>query len=234
MKKNSIKSVFLALSGLLLFAAGFSANEQEDRYQHLEDLKDENMVYYTRIYQIVEHYPDFKYNSVYDDDGELKNVIVEGVDNDIDRKRLAVLIYDYKKGQEQMIDIPARAGIYYATRVEAEPKMGWRSFFQELHTNIEYPEDAKEWGAEGNLIIEFVIDEEGEIDRLKATEVDITAVMDTHVEELKEVAKQAILETSGQWEPARVNGEPVASRAVIPVTFRVEPFPSFPHFGTVD
>lgn len=39
---------------------------------------------------------------------------------------------------------------------------------------------------------------------------------------------EAALETSGNWEPSRVNGEPVASWAVIPVIFKIEPYPQLP------
>ena len=48
------------------------------------------------------------------------------------------------------------------------------------------------------------------------------------MKDLKEEARQAVLATSGGWEPAMVNGKPVASWVVVPVIFKMEPDPTLP------
>lgn len=85
--------------------------------------------------------------------------------------------------------------IYQIVDEEAEPKEGYRAFYNNLYDNLEYPEDAKEWGAEGNVFVKFIVDSNGEIAYITATE-DIEASIDKHVKALKEAAKEAVMATS--------------------------------------
>lgn len=221
-KELKISNVFF-LSFLICLTGSFAFAQE---YQNLEDLQDENMVYYTEIYRIVDDYPEFEYRYIYSD-GEVEKVIVENVDDEMDRKKLEVLIYELKKNREAQKNIPTRTGVYYCVDEEAEPEEGFRTFYNNLYENLSYPEEAREWGAEGNVYVKFIVDSEGEIDFMKATE-DIEASTDRYVKDLKEAAMEAVLATSGNWEPARVSGVPVASWAVIPVIFKIEPYPQLP------
>lgn len=224
MKTKKLRIVNALFLSLLISLSGSFALAQE--YQDLEDLQDENISYYTEIYRIVDEYPDFEYKYVYSD-GELEKVIVKNVDEEMDKKRLEVLIYDLKKNKMELKGRPTRTGVYYSVDEEAEPAQGYRTFYNQLYENLEYPEEAKEWGAEGNVFVKFVVDSEGEIAFMTAA-ADVEASVDQHVKELKKAAKEAVRATSGSWEPAEVNGVPVASWAVIPVIFKVEPYPYMP------
>ena len=221
-KKNRIVNALLL--SILIGLSGSMALAQE--YPDLEDLQDQNARYYTQIYRIVDEYPDFQYRYVYAD-GEVVDVIVENVDEEMDKKRLEVLLYNLKKNKEKMKDIPTRTGVYYSVDDEAEPEEGYRTFYNNLYEHLEYPEEAKEWGAEGNVFVKFIVDSNGEIAYITATE-DIEASMDKHVDALKEAAKEAVMATSGNWQPARVDDVPVASWAVVPVIFKVEAYPHMP------
>src|SRR6056297_763221 len=91
----------------------FSQENKEVKFQTLEDLQDKNAVNYTRIYRIVNDYPDFKYKYLYEN-GNVEEVIVKGIDDEMDRKKVEVLILDFKKNKEKMKNIPTRTGIYYS------------------------------------------------------------------------------------------------------------------------
>lgn len=67
-------------------------------------------MHYTRIYRIVNNYPDFKYKYSYDD-GSIEDVIIEDIDDEMDREKVEVLILDYKKNKEKMKNIPTRTGL---------------------------------------------------------------------------------------------------------------------------
>ncbi len=202
---------------------------QEDNgknYQDMEDMEDENMGYIAEIYEIVEEYPDFEYRYVFRD-GEVQKVIIENVEDEKDRKRLEVLIYGFKRNKEKMKGIPTRTGIFYSVDEDPEPKMGYRDFYNELYENLKYPEEAKEWGTEGNVYVKFVVKSNGEIGYMTTTD-DIESTQERYEEDLIQEAKKAIRTTSGDWRPGMVEGVPVASWVVLPVVFRLETYPHMP------
>jgi TonB family protein len=224
MKTAKLRIAHAFLLGMLMSLSGSIALAQN--YRDLEDMQDENMIYYTEIYRILDDYPDFKYRCVYSN-GEVEKVIVENVDNEMDRKRLELLIYDLKKNQEKLRNIPTRTGVYYSVDEMAEPAEGYNTFYSELYNNLEYPEEAKEWGAEGTVFVKFIIDSKGQIPYMTA-DADIESASGQYVKDLEQAAEQAVMATSGEWKPAEVNDVPVASWAVIPVVFKVELTPGMP------
>jgi hypothetical protein len=204
----------------------FSQEDEKVKFQTLEDLQDENTVHYTRIYRIVNNYPDFKYKCTYDD-GKVEGVTIEGIDDEMDREKVRVLILDFKKNKERMKNIPTRTGIYYSVDEEAEPENGYEEFYRTLHTNIDYPKEAVNWPVEGTLYVKFVVGPKGEILYTRADE-DIETIRERYLEQMKESSENAIMETSGHWEPAKVDGKPVASWVIVPVVFDAKTHPMLP------
>ena len=228
MNRKRLNTVITVFTGLMLFMfiSIASAQDNQDRhYQLLEDLQDEYMKLIMEVPRIVVDYPDFKYEYVYGKDGKVEDVIVKGVDDQMDKRRLEVLIFDAAKAKEKMTDIPTRPGIYYSTKQEPEPKVGWDSFYSNLYANLDYPENAKEWGVEGNVFVEFMVNTEGEISIISTSTDNMqNVVIDRHVEDLRNAAREAVLAASGDWEPGRTrDGMPVPSMLTIPVQFRLEP-----------
>jgi hypothetical protein len=96
-------------------------------------------------------------------------------------------------------------------------------------SNLDYPEDAKEWGVEGNVYVKFVVDSNGDISHADTVE-DIDSDVSRFVTEMKENAKKAVMSTSGEWEPAVAHGQEVASWVVLSVSYQIEPNPALPVF----
>ncbi len=233
MKPKKLNLLITVFTGLMLFMHSPVASTQDNQisqYMLLEEMQDEYMEFIKEAPRIAANYPDFEYQYVYDKDGKVEDVIVKGVDDQMDKRRLEVLIFDIVKAKERMTDIPTRAGIYYSPLHEAEPKIGWDSFYTNLYENLEYPEDALEWGVSGNVYVEFVVDLEGEISHMRTTTDNIrNAVIDRHVEDLKNAAKEAVLATSGDWKPGRSrDGIPVPSLVTVPIQFSLELHPKLP------
>lgn len=226
MKKRNLKALTVLFAGILICLPLTTVLAQEYQYQDLEDLQDESVKHYMDIYSIVDAYPDFECRYVFND-GQLEKVIVDGVDNEMDKKRLEVLIFDFKQSKRKMKNIPTRTGIYYSVDKRAEPANGYYDFYMSLQSNLDYPEEAKKQGVEGNVYVKFVVDSNGDISYITASE-DIETNQERFVQDLKAEAKAAIMETSGDWEPAIVNGNKVASWAIIPVVFKIEPHPAVP------
>jgi TonB family protein len=79
-----------------------------------------------------------------------------------------------------------------------------------VKTNVQYPIEAAEEGAQGKVVAQFSINKEGEI-------CDIKIINSVHPALDKEVIR--ILKSSPKWIPAMLNNNPVKQIFVIPVAF---------------
>ncbi len=213
----------------MFLSAGISVNAQEDgtkKYQELEQLQDENMDYLKKIYKITKDYPAFSYKYKLED-GEVKNVKVTGVENELDKKRLEVILFDLKSNKNKMKNTQNRIGVFYSVDKEARPEEGREELMNDIRANLEFPEQAKEYGVEGIVYVKFVVDENGKIPFITAHE-DIEATSDSFVKDLRKEAIAAVKKTSGEWEPAKVDGVDVASLAVVPIRFDFRKDPTIP------
>lgn len=221
MKLNAI--FFLSLL-MLPFVSLTGQDDWTLDYSELEKLQDKNMDYMMQIYRITEDYPAFTYKYNYEN-GKVKKVTVTGVEDEIDRKRLEVILFDLQSNRNKIKHKRNRIGVFYSVDKNAQPKMDEDEFIDEIRSNLSYPEDAKKWGAEGTVFVKFVVDKNGEIPFITASE-NIETSQEHLVKALKKEAISAVKKTSGQWEPGEIDGVPVASLAVVPVKFNVKTDPS--------
>lgn len=222
-----ISGLVTALILLILFSPlqaqqkGESLSESE-----LERLEDRNMNYLIQINEIVKNYPAFSY-SYKMDDGKLQDVVVTGVDNDMDRKKLEVVLFDLKSNRNKMKTTANRMGVFYSVDEEAEFKGGEEALKTSVLSNLEYPHEAKNWGLEGTIFIKFVVDENGSIP-FATTSSNIDTSVEMYLEDLEQQAISALKATSGDWEPAAIDNVQVASLSVLPITFDFEKNPTLP------
>ncbi len=223
------------ITGLLTFifmtftVLGASAQKyMHDDYgiSNLERMEDENMDYLDQIYQIVKDYPAFSYTYNMED-GKVSDVVVEGVDNNLDRKRLEVVLFDLKSNKNMMKNKANRIGVFYSVDEEAEYDNGWKTLKSDVLNNLNYADEVKNWGIEGTVFVKFVVDENGEIPYI-STSTNMDSSMDMYVEKLEKEAAEAIEKTSGKWEPSEVEGEEVASLVIVPITFDIKKNPFLP------
>ena len=231
MKNMFMRKTLNLFSVLILFlfflhSPSFAQNQETvNTISELEELEDRNLEYLKQIHRIVKDYPSFSYNYTIED-GEVKDVKVTGVDDQVDRKRLEVAIFDLKSNKNRMKTKQNRIGVFYSVDKEAE-YAGESDLNRVILDNLEYPQDAKDWGVEGTVYVKFVVDEKGEIP-FATTSSNIETTMEPYVEDLERQAVEAVKATSGDWEPGTVNGVEVSSLAVVPVTFEFEKHPSIP------
>ena len=228
---NSKKSVFkLSVILLIVFSLpGLSTYAQQTKsmsLSELEKLEDENMDYLKQVYKVVKDYPAFSYTYSMEDN-QVQNVTVTGIYSDIERKRLEVILFDLKSKKNMLKNKANRVGVFYSVDEPAAYNGGRDELEREIRNNLEYPFDAKNWGVEGTIFVKFVVDTNGEIPFATA-DSNIETSMEMYLEDLQEQAVSAVKATSGEWEPASVEGVEVASLAVVPVTFDIEKHPSLP------
>jgi len=174
------------------------------------------------IYSIMEEYPEMKYSYKYEGD-EMMGVEITGISNEEEAKNLEELLMTLGKFQNEITNVVEVREVYYVSDEEPEPKMGYDDFYDKIYSNLVYPDEAQNQGVEGTVYVNFVVDQFGNVDRIK-TKTNIDA-QDYIVEELKRLAKEAIQSTSGDWEPATLAGEPVNRWMMIPIEYRLKTNP---------
>jgi len=227
-QKKSVKNLVTLVLILFSFAMVTTSAQKtvSDDFSEIEFVQDENMDYLKKIYKIIKKYPSFSYTYNLED-GEVKNVSVTGVENEMDKKRLEVVLFDLKSNKNMLKSKANRLGVFYSVDKEPQYKEGQEALQNELYENLKYPEGAKDWGVEGTVIVKFVVDENGEIP-FATTSDDIETTMDFYVDDLEKQAVSAIKATSGNWKPGKINGVSVPTLAVVPVTFDFKKNPTIP------
>jgi len=87
---------------------------------------------------------------------------------------------------------------------------GWRRY---LERNLQYPNEAQEKGIQGKVVVQFVVDTEGNLS-------DIYAMNDPGGGLAQEAVR--IIKSGPKWVPAVQNGQKVVARTSQTITFRLE------------
>ena len=93
---------------------------------------------------------------------------------------------------------------------EATPKEGINSFYKYINENLNYPKKAIRQEIEGKVIVNFIIDKNGEITDVKAQN-DIGGGCAEEAER--------IIKSFPKWNPARQRGRAVKTKMSIPIVF---------------
>ncbi len=224
--KKNISQILLTtfLSAMVLHPL-FS---QESKFSDLENIQDEIENLYVKTYTIFEEHPNLTYEYVYEGD-DLIGIEIYGVDDLRDKKRLEVYMMDIEELENKILNVTTRTGVYYVTETEPKPADGYEEFYEDLRTYIDYPDLTTFRNMEGTLYAKFVVNDHGEINNVIFTS-NFDDKDNIQVQKMKEEAKEAILATSGDWTPAKVENVPVSQWVVLPVQFEVKernyPFPA--------
>lgn len=100
------------------------------------------------------------------------------------------------------------------TKVEIESEFpgGMSAWARYLNRNLRYPQDAIDNEVQGTVIVQFIVDKEGNVS-------DVEAVSGAN--ELRDEAVR-VIKKSGKWTPAVQNGRQVKSYKKQPIVFRLE------------
>ena len=99
-----------------------------------------------------------------------------------------------------------------SVEIESEYPGGLESWRRFLGKNLKYPEDAVEKEIEGTVLVQFIVDKEGNVS-------DVAAVSGPN--ELRAEAER-VIRKSGKWTPATQNTRKVKSYKRQPIVFRLE------------
>jgi periplasmic protein TonB len=102
------------------------------------------------------------------------------------------------------------------TKVEIESDFpgGTAAWLRYLNKNLRYPDDAVNNEIQGTVVVQFIVDKEGNVS-------DVNAISGPDNGGLREEAVR-VIKKSGKWTPAVQNGRQVKSYKKQPIVFRLE------------
>ncbi|WP_375559577.1 energy transducer TonB [Bernardetia sp. OM2101] len=169
---------------------------------------------------------------VVDKDGSIIDAkVVKSVDKELDAEALRVIQNSPKwiagkqrgKNVKVRMNIPIvftldktseKESIFSIVEKSASYEGGMDAFYKYVHQNMKYPESALENEIEGRVYVQFVVNQEGNIENVKAVQ---SLSPDCDAEAVR------LLEESKQWIPAEQKGKKVKVRMNIPIMFKLDP-----------
>ncbi len=148
---------------------------------------------------------------------ELDDVKI-GSRNEEGTKDLGIVAPPISDDRRGVIDAPERPKKdddepFISVQIESQYPGGpaaWMRFLTKTLSN-NYPEDAAEKEIQGTVVVQFIVDKEGNVSNIESL---------SGPEELRKTAEMAI-KKSGKWEPAIQNGMKVKSYKKQPIVFRL-------------
>ncbi len=96
--------------------------------------------------------------------------------------------------------------------IQAEPINGYASLYTFLNTNLQYPIESLKDSIQGVQTVSFIINKEGRPENIQFIE-SLGAPF--------EIESKRLVESMPVWKPATLNGKPVHSKLVLPLTFQI-------------
>ncbi len=96
---------------------------------------------------------------------------------------------------------------------EAQPIDGYPALYEYFAKHLQYPEAARTAGVTGSVLVEFYINEGGHPDQIR--------ILQGVREDINEEAIR-LIKSMPEWFPAQVNGEPIATKHTMPLTFQLD------------
>jgi protein TonB len=94
---------------------------------------------------------------------------------------------------------------------------GIAEFRKWVMDRTKYPQIAIENGIQGNVVIEFVVDEEGKIGRMRVLQSPDPVLSEAVIKVLEDANK-----LKRGWKPGKHRGKPVKQKFVLPVSFKIQ------------
>jgi len=120
---------------------------------------------------------------------------------------------DVETGLEKGDTGRTATGILFFTWVDEMPQFsvnGYQDFNDYIRKNLRYPENARERGVTGEVLIQFIVNTYGKVEDVKAIQV---------VDPLLDQEAIRVVKSSPRWRSGRQNGEKVNVQLVYPLIF---------------
>lgn len=112
------------------------------------------------------------------------------------------------------ITVPDAEGVYARTDVMPAYPGGNDALQRYIEEHIEYPQEAIDQGAEGDIRIAFTVDEKGKVTNVKAVD-------DNNTEYTLKQEAIDVISSMPDWTPGTVKGKKVKTRLYLPISFQI-------------
>ena len=119
-------------------------------------------------------------------------------------------------GGKGVVEAPKKepdVAVFLPVEFEAQFPGGMAAWARFLHKNLNYPSDAQDNGLQGTVVVQFVVDRDGNVS-------EVEAISGPEKGGLREEAVR-VIRKSGKWTPGNQNGKMVKSYKRQPVTFQL-------------
>lgn len=219
MKGNILRKTILWILSMVFLFSMTNVYAQEDHEKDFEK-------YEAYLYEIAEYqldYPNLLFDYNFKPNGEVASVTITGVDDKENADHLEKLLMEMHDVSDLLLYAKDDNGIYYRAEERARFKDGREALYSALKDNLTYPESAIDRNIEGVVQLRFTVDRMGNVKNLTAREnIDGS---DWIVEEMVKEAKNAFNQIDQDWIPGEIDNVEVAQWMVIPIYFKVEPYP---------
>ncbi len=98
--------------------------------------------------------------------------------------------------------------------VEQMPEFpgGTPELMKYISTNVKYPAEATKNGAQGRVLVQFIVEKDGSI-----SEVEVIKKVNEHLD----AEAVRVVNAMPKWKPGKQNGEPVRVKYTLPISFRL-------------
>ncbi len=192
----------------------------EDERRQLSTLQEQGRGISEEMNQIRDKYPEMRAQLSADPEGDYEiatgrySTYVQGIDDETDHNRYRGLMADRYENRRKQRDMFNRNPDELA-----QPINGYMALYEHLEGNLTYPEIAVEQNIGGSVLVEFDLDDHGEVHNVRVTEGIDQAKDEEIAAAFNQAAMEAVKSTSGLWNPAVKNNRKVASTVEIPVNF---------------
>lgn len=115
---------------------------------------------------------------------------------------------------EHFVHEPVEANrVFVIVDVQPEFPGGNSALIAWIQNNLKYPDEAKKAGYEGKVMVQFVIDKQGNV-------IDVKIAKSSKIEALDKAALK-LLKQMPLWKPGEKHGQVVKTKMVIPVSFKL-------------
>lgn len=119
-------------------------------------------------------------------------------------------------GAGNVIELPKKEAVdmdkvFMKVEIESEYPGGPSAWERFLRKNLRFPDEAAEIGVQGFVVVQFIVDKEGNVSNVEA----VIGPQELRAEAIRVIKK------SGKWTPAIQNGQPVKSYKKQPLGFQL-------------
>ena len=112
--------------------------------------------------------------------------------------------------------------VYEKVEIMPEYPGGMESMMNFMKSNMKYPEIAMKSGATGRVIISFVVEKDGKVSDVKATDFKADGGVSAECEEAFKAEAERVVTSMPNWKPGQQKGENVRVKYTMPFTFRLQ------------